>query len=139
MEDETPIVIVSNGCQKQGRGRFGLLLMTIFAVLLTPFLGWGQTSGDYSGIYYIGSVGYDADNPSNNYYRRQRIWRLQGRHRQRQHENHHCTDTGVRQANGYDPSLTSLKIIQFSVLKSECKCIFYIFALSLCNESKDST
>ena len=65
MEDETPIVIVSNGCQKQGRGRFGLLLMTIFAVLLTPFLGWGQTSGDYSGIYYIGSVGYDADNPSN--------------------------------------------------------------------------
>ena len=68
LEDETPIVIVSNGCQKQGRGRFGLLLMTIFAVLLTPFLGWGQTSGDYSGIYYIGSVGYDADNPSNNYY-----------------------------------------------------------------------
>ena len=27
---------------------------------------WGQT--DYSGVYYIGTAGYNADNPTNNYY-----------------------------------------------------------------------
>ena len=34
--------------------------------LLAPMAVWGQT--DYSGVYYIGTAGYNAGNPANNYY-----------------------------------------------------------------------
>ena len=40
-------------------------LITLLA-LLAPLTVWGQT--DYSGVYYIGSVGYNAGSPSTNYY-----------------------------------------------------------------------
>lgn len=40
----------------------------IATVLIAPLLGWGQTSDDYSGVYYIGSIGYNASTPANNYY-----------------------------------------------------------------------
>ena len=46
--------------------RYGFAL--IVALFLAPFWTWGQTSDDYSGIYYIGSVGYNSSTPANNYY-----------------------------------------------------------------------
>lgn len=45
--------------------KYGFVLFV--AVLLTPFLGWGQTRDDYSGIYYIRSFGQNA-NDNNKYY-----------------------------------------------------------------------
>ena len=44
--------------------RYGLALIAV--LFLAPFWAWGQT--DYSGIYYIGSVGYNASTPASNYY-----------------------------------------------------------------------
>ena len=41
-------------------------LATLLAALLLPHAVWSQT--DYSGVYYIGSVGYNAGKPANNYY-----------------------------------------------------------------------
>ena len=38
--------------------KYGFVLFV--AVLFVPLLGWGQTSDDYSGVYYIGSVGYNS-------------------------------------------------------------------------------
>ena len=46
--------------------KYGFVLFV--AVLFVPLLGWGQTSDDYSGVYYIGSVGYNSSTPANNYY-----------------------------------------------------------------------
>ena len=44
--------------------RYGFAL--IVALFLAPFWALGQT--DYSGVYYIGSAGYNASSPANNYY-----------------------------------------------------------------------
>ena len=41
-------------------------LLALAALFLAPFWAWGQT--DYSGVYYIGSAGYNASTPTNNYY-----------------------------------------------------------------------
>ena len=38
LEVKTPSIFVGNGCRKQGRGLFVLLLMA----LLMPLAGWGQ-------------------------------------------------------------------------------------------------
>lgn len=41
-------------------------ILLILFLLLAPAATWGQT--DYSGVYYIGTAGYNAGNPANNYY-----------------------------------------------------------------------
>ena len=41
-------------------------LLALAVLFLAPFWAWGQT--DYSGVYYIGSVGYNSSTPANNYY-----------------------------------------------------------------------
>ena len=41
-------------------------LFTLLFMLLSTSVAWGQT--DYSGTYYIGTAGYNASNPANNYY-----------------------------------------------------------------------
>lgn len=40
--------------------------LIMLLALLAPAAVWGQT--DYSGVYYIGTAGYNAGNPANNYY-----------------------------------------------------------------------
>ena len=44
-----------------------LLIINAFLFFATPLSGWAQTT-DYSGVYYIGSVGWNANNTSTNYY-----------------------------------------------------------------------
>lgn len=44
--------------------KYGFVLFV--AVLLTPFLGWGQT--DYSGVYYIASRDWNVNNTTTNFY-----------------------------------------------------------------------
>ena len=42
-----------------------------YAVLVLLFMAWmmpAKAQTDYSGVYYIGSVGYDASTPASNYY-----------------------------------------------------------------------
>ena len=41
-------------------------LLALAVLFLAPFWAWGQT--DYSGVYYIGSVGYNSSTPAINYY-----------------------------------------------------------------------
>lgn len=43
-----------------------LRLMALLAAMMMPAVGQAQT--DYSGTYYIGTVGYNASTPANNYY-----------------------------------------------------------------------
>ena len=65
LECEAPAILVNDGCKKQGRGMLGLLLIAIFAFFLNEKV-WAQTN--YSGVYYIGTSGYNASTPNNNYY-----------------------------------------------------------------------
>ena len=46
-----------------------MIKKTLLVVLMLTFgttVSWGQT--DYSGVYYIGTAGYNAGTPANNYY-----------------------------------------------------------------------
>ena len=52
--------------------RFALSLLLMF--VLGIITAWGQT--DYSGMYYIGSVGYNAANTKTNYYLCQLVCQL---------------------------------------------------------------
>ena len=52
--------VVSYRFEKQVR------LLALAVLFLAPFWAWGQT--DYSGVYYIGSAGYNASTPANNFY-----------------------------------------------------------------------
>ena len=65
MEGKTPTFLNGNGGKKLGRGMFGLLLVAFFAFFLNE-KAVAQT--DYSGVYYIGSVGYNPSTPTSNYY-----------------------------------------------------------------------
>ena len=58
------IVMKRNHFATDNGMRYGLALIAV--LFLAPFWAWGQT--DYSGIYYIGSVGYNASTPASNYY-----------------------------------------------------------------------
>ena len=42
--------------------------ISLLFMLLITSAAWGQASSDYSGTYYIGTAGYNASNPANNYY-----------------------------------------------------------------------
>ena len=51
-----------------GSRTYVLQKLLFFTILMTfgTVSAWGQT--DYSGVYYIGSAGYNANNPTNNFY-----------------------------------------------------------------------
>ena len=50
--------------------RFGkqIKLVALAALFFAPFWAWGQTSGDYSGVYYIASRDWNVNNTSTNFY-----------------------------------------------------------------------